>query len=346
MSPHLPFLAPHLPFLVPPLPSLPPHLPCLPISPSCLPISPSCLPISPSCLPISPSCLPVSPSRLPISPSLSTSRTDTDSQVHRPSHWDPAILANRDCRVSRGSPVRAGGNGSLGLAAGSCFTCLDLGDVSRRQPLSMGLADGLGARLSYAARRFPSQSVAATVARASVGDSSRSSSRARRTAAPATVAAARPAIAAVVASERTAAPSVAASAASSVAACTALQAAAAAATAGKPQSRAPKAPTARKAAIGEVLGGIFGATSPAEKTRQQYAEQLAQVNRLEAIASRLSDGQLRGTTRDLQQRVAAGETLESVLPEAFAVVREASKRVLGLRPFDVQLIGTPKHTLL
>ncbi|CAI6009788.1 unnamed protein product [Closterium sp. NIES-65] len=48
---------------------------------------------------------------------------------------------------------------------------------------------------------------------------------------------------------------------------------------------------------------------------------------------------LSGTTRDLQQRVAAGETLESVLLEAFAVVREASKRVLGLRPFDVQLIG-------
>ncbi|CAI5476936.1 unnamed protein product [Closterium sp. Yama58-4] len=105
---------------------------------------------------------------------------------------------------------------------------------------------------------------------------------------------------------------------------------------GMPQFRAPKLP---KAAIGEVLGGIFGATSPAEKTRQQYAEQLARVNRLEAIASRLSDAQLRGTTRDLQQRVAAGETLESVLPEAFAVVREASKRVLGLRPFDVQLIG-------
>ncbi|KAK6918700.1 SecA DEAD-like, N-terminal [Dillenia turbinata] len=55
--------------------------------------------------------------------------------------------------------------------------------------------------------------------------------------------------------------------------------------------------------------------------------------------SSLSDSQLRDTTSSLKQRALLGESLDSLLPEAFAVVREASKRVLGLRPFDVQLIG-------
>ncbi|EFJ15249.1 hypothetical protein SELMODRAFT_156007 [Selaginella moellendorffii] len=53
----------------------------------------------------------------------------------------------------------------------------------------------------------------------------------------------------------------------------------------------------------------------------------------------LSDEALRNKTGELKARVAAGESLDSILPDAFAVVREASKRVLGLRPFDVQLIG-------
>ncbi|MEW5312834.1 MAG: hypothetical protein WDW38_004439 [Sanguina aurantia] len=53
----------------------------------------------------------------------------------------------------------------------------------------------------------------------------------------------------------------------------------------------------------------------------------------------LTDEQLQAKTVEFKQRVAGGETLEALLPEAFAVVREGSKRVLGLRPFDVQLIG-------
>ncbi|GJP35744.1 hypothetical protein CLOM_g20273 [Closterium sp. NIES-68] len=91
--------------------------------------------------------------------------------------------------------------------------------------------------------------------------------------------------------------------------------------------------------MGGMLGGLFGGGDPAEKTRQQYADRVADVNKLEPVMQKMSDDQLRAMTVDLKKRVAAGESLDSVLPEAFAVVREASKRVLGLRPFDVQLIG-------
>ncbi|CAI5462189.1 unnamed protein product [Closterium sp. Yama58-4] len=91
--------------------------------------------------------------------------------------------------------------------------------------------------------------------------------------------------------------------------------------------------------MGGMLGGLFGGGDPAEKTRQQYADRVAEVNKFEPVMQKMTDDQLRAMTVDLKKRVAAGESLDSVLPEAFAVVREASKRVLGLRPFDVQLIG-------
>ncbi len=64
-----------------------------------------------------------------------------------------------------------------------------------------------------------------------------------------------------------------------------------------------------------------------------------QINGLEADFERLSDDQLREKTDEFKARIAGGETLDSILPEAFAVVREASKRTIGLRHFDVQLIG-------
>ena len=66
------------------------------------------------------------------------------------------------------------------------------------------------------------------------------------------------------------------------------------------------------------------------------------VNKIEALAEKYSgmtDEQLRGTTRILKERLASGESMDSVLPEAFALVREADDRVLGKRPFRVQLIG-------
>ncbi|MDD2732839.1 MAG: preprotein translocase subunit SecA [Desulfuromonadaceae bacterium] len=66
---------------------------------------------------------------------------------------------------------------------------------------------------------------------------------------------------------------------------------------------------------------------------------VAKINALETSISLLSDGQLTGKTGEFKERHAKGESLDSLLPEAFAVCREASKRVLGMRHFDVQLIG-------
>uniref|UniRef100_A0A453EU40 chloroplast protein-transporting ATPase n=2 Tax=Aegilops tauschii subsp. strangulata TaxID=200361 RepID=A0A453EU40_AEGTS len=76
-----------------------------------------------------------------------------------------------------------------------------------------------------------------------------------------------------------------------------------------------------------------------EAAKRRYNDTVALVNRLEPEVSALSDADLRARTSALQERARAGESLGSLLPEAFAVVREASNRVLGLRPFDVQLIG-------
>src|SRR3954470_8497346 len=66
---------------------------------------------------------------------------------------------------------------------------------------------------------------------------------------------------------------------------------------------------------------------------------VAQVNALEPSIQALSDAQLRGKTAEFRQRLANGDTLDDLLPEAFAVVREAGRRVLNMRHFDVQLIG-------
>ncbi|XP_009134474.1 protein translocase subunit SECA1, chloroplastic [Brassica rapa] len=97
--------------------------------------------------------------------------------------------------------------------------------------------------------------------------------------------------------------------------------------------------TSVNASLGGLLSGIFKTSDNGESTRQQYASIVASVNRLETEISSLSDSDLRGRTDALKQRAQQGESMDSLLPEAFAVVREASKRVLGLRPFDVQLIG-------
>ena len=64
-----------------------------------------------------------------------------------------------------------------------------------------------------------------------------------------------------------------------------------------------------------------------------------QINSLEDSMKKLSDAELRNKTDEFKKRLSEGETLDDILPEAFAVVREASVRVLGMRPFDVQLIG-------
>uniref|UniRef100_A0A7N0UV68 Protein translocase subunit SecA n=1 Tax=Kalanchoe fedtschenkoi TaxID=63787 RepID=A0A7N0UV68_KALFE len=93
-----------------------------------------------------------------------------------------------------------------------------------------------------------------------------------------------------------------------------------------------------KASLGGLLG-LFKGPDTGESTRQRYASTVAKVNELEAEVAALSDEGLREKTLVLKERTSRGESLESLIPEAFAIVREASKRVLGLRPFDVQLIG-------
>ncbi|PIA60683.1 hypothetical protein AQUCO_00300298v1 [Aquilegia coerulea] len=93
------------------------------------------------------------------------------------------------------------------------------------------------------------------------------------------------------------------------------------------------------ASLGGLLGGIFKGTDTGEATRQKYAATVSLINGLEAEMSQLLDSELRERTSILKERAQQGDSLDSLLPEAFAVVREASKRVLGLRPFDVQLIG-------
>ncbi|EPS58385.1 hypothetical protein M569_16429, partial [Genlisea aurea] len=94
------------------------------------------------------------------------------------------------------------------------------------------------------------------------------------------------------------------------------------------------------AALGGLFGGIFGSRNDSEEsTRNLYASTVSLINQMEAEISSLSDSMLRERTSVLQQRATRGDSLDSLLPEAFSLVREASKRVLGLRPFDVQLIG-------
>ena len=86
-----------------------------------------------------------------------------------------------------------------------------------------------------------------------------------------------------------------------------------------------------------ILKKIFGSRN--ERLLRQYNGTVAKINALEAGLQGLSDEQLKAKTAEFKQRVANGETLDAVLPEAFAVVREASKRELGMRHFDVQLVG-------
>lgn len=76
-----------------------------------------------------------------------------------------------------------------------------------------------------------------------------------------------------------------------------------------------------------------------DRLLKQYRKQVAQINALEPEYEALSDDDLRAKTHEFRQRISDGKSLNSLLPEAFAVVREAAKRVLHMRHFDVQMLG-------
>jgi preprotein translocase subunit SecA len=82
---------------------------------------------------------------------------------------------------------------------------------------------------------------------------------------------------------------------------------------------------------------LFGSRN--ERLLKQYSQAVQEINALEPVLAKLSDAQLRGKTDELKKKYADGATLDDLLPEAFAVVREASKRTLRMRHFDVQLLG-------
>ena len=89
--------------------------------------------------------------------------------------------------------------------------------------------------------------------------------------------------------------------------------------------------------ITSLLAKIFGtANDRALKNLQPFVDA---INRLESRMQACSDERLQEISKELRQRVALGESLDSILPEAYAVAREASVRVFGMRPFDVQLMG-------
>ena len=79
--------------------------------------------------------------------------------------------------------------------------------------------------------------------------------------------------------------------------------------------------------------------SYSEKEVKRVMPIVEQINGLEEEISKLTDEQLKNKTNEFKKQLEEGKTLDDILPEAFAVVREASKRVLGMRHFDVQLIG-------
>ena len=82
---------------------------------------------------------------------------------------------------------------------------------------------------------------------------------------------------------------------------------------------------------------VFGSRN--DRLVKQYLQKVKAINALEPAMEALSDAGLTAKTGEFRNRLEQGEALDKLLPEAFAVVREASKRVLGMRHFDVQLVG-------
>ncbi|MFZ7096857.1 preprotein translocase subunit SecA [Luteimonas dalianensis] len=89
--------------------------------------------------------------------------------------------------------------------------------------------------------------------------------------------------------------------------------------------------------LNRLLTSVFGSRN--ERLLKQFEKLVDKVNGLEEQMKALSDAELQAKTPEFQKRIADGESLDKILPEAFAVCREASVRVLGMRHYDVQLIG-------
>ncbi|HYM49754.1 MAG TPA: preprotein translocase subunit SecA [Candidatus Limnocylindrales bacterium] len=86
-----------------------------------------------------------------------------------------------------------------------------------------------------------------------------------------------------------------------------------------------------------VLKAVFG--DPNAREVKRHLQTVAQINELEPLLTQLSDDELRARTAEFRERLSNGEALDDLLVEAFAVAREAARRAIGLRPFDVQLVG-------
>ena len=89
--------------------------------------------------------------------------------------------------------------------------------------------------------------------------------------------------------------------------------------------------------VNAILTKIFGTAH--EREMKRLGPNIEKINALEPRFKAMSDAELKGMTAQFKERIANGETLDGLLPEAFAVCREASRRVLGMRHYDVQLIG-------
>lgn len=89
--------------------------------------------------------------------------------------------------------------------------------------------------------------------------------------------------------------------------------------------------------VTNILTKIFGSRN--DRLLKQYRTVVARINALEPEFEKLSDEQLRAKTQEFRQRVTDGISLDDLMPEAFAVVREGSKRIMKMRHFDVQLLG-------
>ncbi|MCJ7775813.1 MAG: hypothetical protein MUP08_05445, partial [Desulfobulbaceae bacterium] len=89
--------------------------------------------------------------------------------------------------------------------------------------------------------------------------------------------------------------------------------------------------------FGKVIKGVFGSKN--ERELKQMAPLVDKINSLEPDFQSLSDVELQAKTAEFKERISREEPLDQLLPEAFAAVREASVRALGMRPFDVQLVG-------